>query len=249
MDETKLSVLTYSVHAPVQFETKASGQANLVNVLCYNVYQKNEDGQYIYMSDMSDCVEITTPSDIEVPVSLIQDHDYKLVFLAQYRCLSQSGEYINTYDLDEDTAVMILNEAAQVTDCEQLDAFVYVDEVRAMGTNMSRKIELERPFAQINFATSNSLPQSLDVSVENVPASYNIFLSTCSEQTTALRYSSIIPVGGTITVGSIAYNHLTSLYVFGGNKVNCTLACDGIPITINEVDTAPNHKTNIVGNI
>ena len=55
------------------------------------------------MEDMSAFVEIDDPSKINVPVTLIRNQEYKLLFLAQYRNESENRDNIYTYNVDYKT--------------------------------------------------------------------------------------------------------------------------------------------------
>lgn len=243
----EFTTMTYSVQPPVQFITKA-GEGDKINVLWYGVYHKKTDGSYVYMEDMSAFVEITDPSDIKVPVTLIRNQEYKLVFVAQHRSMTDQRTNAYTYKINYETGDMALN--SPLADGECLDAFVKVDTVGPVLGNENRHITLERPFAQINIATSaTELPSTFDITLSEVPAAYNLFTGEPSQETTSHTFSSLEPHGGTISVSGTQYNHMTTLYIFGGRKIDCTISYGGTSKTISSISTAPNHKTNIVGNI
>ncbi len=102
------ATLTYQIGKEVFFDIKAGsasqgGNASAINVLWYGVYHKKQllDGTYtyIYMSDMSDFVEIDATanlSNIQVPITLIKNQEYKLVFVAQHR-FKQTDQSNYTY--------------------------------------------------------------------------------------------------------------------------------------------------------
>ena len=247
------TVVTYKVQPSVSFEVKSPGEATAINVLWYGVYHKKANGEYKgeykYMNDMSAFVEVTDPANIQVPITLIKGQEYKLVFVAQHRIQSANDDNVYTYTVNED-GLMTLNTEAKITSGEQLDAFIYVDTVGPIVGNENKNIVLERPVAQINVATSaTELPQTLDLTLEGMPKSYNVFTETYSEEKTTLALTAQKPIGGQLEVGNTKYNRLSTVYVFGGNKINCTIQYGTTTRTISNIDTAPNHKTNIVGNI
>lgn len=248
IQEPELSTVTYSVAAPVEFETKAAGDASRINVLWYGVYHKKESGEFKYMSDMSAFVDVTYPSSIQVPITLINNQVYRLVFVAQHK---SDEEYV--YNIGED-GVMTLNPDAEVTDGEQMDAFVYWEETEVITQGYNKEIKLSRPLAQINVGTTAAeLPQSVSLTVSGVPASYDIFNGQYAGEAT-LNYTFDVPAGETIDVASTAYSRLASMYIFGGNKIDCTISykkADDTEVThpITDVETETNYKTNIVGNI
>ena len=162
----------------------------------------------------------------------------------------QDADHIYMYNVDEQTGVMTRNTAAAITSGEQLDAFVYVDEVGPVNGSHSKSITLHRPVAQINIATSQtSLPSDIDITLSNVSASYNIFERTFSTETTTLTFENLTPTDASVSVNSVNYHGLTTLYVLGGNNVDMQISCDGNIKTISNIAIAENYKTNIVGNI
>ena len=260
VDGGEPATLTYSVSTSVSFEVKSGadgsdgsegsvpGNASEINVLWYGVYHKKADGTYKYMSDMSAFVEVADPNSIQVPITLINGQEYELVFVAQHRILADDDEHTYMYTISDD-AVMSRNPSAALTSGEQLDVFVFVDRVGPVVGSISKSITLERPVAQINVGTSvATLPTDLDISFENVPESYDIrtrtFTGTLSQSFDNLPIS-----GDPIKVDNIDYTSLTTLYILGGNRVNMTISCDSNQKTITNIATAPNFKTNIVGNI
>ena len=260
VDGGEPATLTYSVSTSVSFEVKSGaegsegsegsvpGNASEINVLWYGVYHKKADGTYKYMSDMSAFVEVADQNSIQVPITLINGQEYELVFVAQHRILADDDEHTYMYTISDD-AVMSRNPSAALTSGEQLDVFVFVDRVGPVVGSISKSITLERPVAQINVGTSvATLPTDLDISFENVPESYDIrtrtFTGTLSQSFDNLPIS-----GDPIKVDNIDYTSLTTRYILGGNRVNMTISCDSNQKTITNIATAPNFKTNIVGNI
>ena len=271
------ATLTYSVSAPVSFEVKSGdaagdgsgaaavpGGASEINVLWYGVYHKKADGNYVYMSDMSAFVEVSDPKSIQVPITLINGQEYELVFVAQHRILSDADDHTYMYTIS-DEAVMSRNTSAPVTSGEQLDVFVYVDRVGPVVGSISKSITLERPVAQVNLGTSagpgagsgsgsgsegsgSADSGSIDVAFSNVPENYDIRSRTYTG-TTSLSFEDL-PIDGTpMAVDNTDYTRLTTLYILGGNKVDLTISYNDNTKTINNIATAPNYKTNVVGKI
>ena len=270
VDEGSASTLTYSLSTGVSFEVKGtvsdpaevtdpaavSGGASKINVLWYGVYHKKSDGTYSYMSDMSAFVEVTDPNSIQVPITLITGQEYELVFVAQHRILSANDDHTYMYTISDD-AVMSRNPSAAVTSGEQLDVFVFVDKVGPIVGNITKSITLERPVAQINIATSAGSSAGsvygpgishIDVEFSNVPQSYDI-RSRAYSGTTSLSFENLPISAAPIKVDNIDYTSLTTLYILGGNRVDMTISSDSNQKTISNIATAPNYKTNVVGNI
>ena len=252
VDTPEYLTMTYSVRPPEQSATKAAGEGSEINVIWYGVYHKKADGRYVYMEDMSAFVEIDDPSKINVPVTLIRNQEYKLLFLAQYRNESENRDNIYTYNVDYETGDMTL--ASPLSNGECLDAFVKMDMIGPVLGNENRHITLERPFAQVNIGTSaTELPSTFDLTLTGVPASYNLFTGTYSDETVSHEFKALTPAGDPLTAGGAQYTRMATVYVFGGNKIGCTLqyetSAGSTTKTISGIDTAPNFKTNIVGNL
>lgn len=238
IQEPELSTVTYSVAAPVEFETKAAGDADLINVLWYGVYHKKENGEFKYMSDMSAFVDVIDPSSIQVPITLINNQVYRLVFVAQHK---SAEEYV--YNIGEN-GVMTLNPEAEVTDGEQMDAFVYWEDTGVITQGYNKEIKLSRPLAQINVGTTaQTSPASVDIKVKGVAASYDIFSGAYSQDVTDMELKNLACSGSQLAV----------FYVIPpvDGKVDLEIAMDqgAEPISVAGLDVAPNFKTNLIGNI
>ena len=254
VDAPEFTTITYSVEPPVQFITKAAGEGSKINVLWYGVYHKKADGQYVYMEDMSAFVDITDISDIDVPITLIRNQEYKLVFVAQHRDKTNQRTSYYTYNINYATGDMELN--APLADGECLDAFVKVDMVGPILGNENKHITLDRPFAQVNVATSTAeadLPDKFNLTFTDVPKAYNLFTGKCSMEKIQHAFTHLQPLRSAFKVGNNEYRHMTTLYIFGGNEIGCTISYttnSGLTErTISGIATAPNYKTNIIGNI
>ena len=260
------ATLTYTVVPQVSFDIK-SGTETInpevnpeVNSISYLVYHKkiNAQGQpdYEYIEEMGAYKPIKDTTQISVPITLIKDQEYKLVFIAQHRFESQQRTESYAYTYNSISKEMSVNTSAPFTNGDQLEAYVYVDEVGPITGNENRKITLNRIVSQINIGTNaTTYPENLHIKVTGAPASYNVFEGTYAEDESSIYIRDIAtPASGTdkIEVSNVNYNRLATLYCLGNNKLTLTLtnvqnAADNF--TINNVSTQVNYKTNIVGNI
>ena len=248
------AVATFEVQTPFEFEIKSttgSGQGSQVNALWYGVYHKKAKGNFEYMSDMSAYVPVDDASQkISVPITLFKDQEYKIIFVAQHikAVASVDGNVSNcyTYNIDE-KGEMSLNPSADITDGEQLDAFVYWEQTGVIKNDYKKEIELERPLAQINISSSVSkLPTSIDLEVAGTAASYNIFDGQYAGPT-----SESISFNGLVCNGE----DLAAIYVLpAGNSVTLDMTMHYDDETsktkqVQNIPVAPNFKTNVKGNI
>lgn len=250
------AVISYDIETPVEFEIKGSSSVGEVNTLWYGVYHKKEDGRYVYMEDMSSFVPITDPASIQVPVSLIKDQEYKIVFIAQHRKneSGSTGEPTYTYKIDGE-GIMSYNSAAAHSISGELDAFIFVDETGVMEGDLKKNIELERPLSRIGLYTSSDIkPAKTTVKVSGIPASYDLFADKVSEETVELTFGPFEPDETTVATEGQTCGNVVSFFVFGGNEVRCDFTftysdATTRTLTVEKVSTEPNHKTNILGNI
>ena len=261
------ATLTYTVVPEVSFDVKSGGEGtegtsttfnSEVNSLSYLVYHKKTDanGQtyYDYIKEMGAYETIDKPSNIQVPITLIKDQEYKLVFIAQHRF--QSQQHTESYAYTYNNGIMSVNPSAPFTNGEQLEAYVFVDEVGPITGNENRNATLRRIVSQINIGTSAATyPENLNIAVTGAATSYNVFEGTYAEDASSVNiYNIATPTAGTdhIKVSSVNYNRLATLYCLGSNKLGLTLTnTDDAQnnFTISNVSTQVNYKTNIVGNI
>ena len=252
------ATLTYTVVPKISFDLKSGAEpaevtTSEVNSLSYMVYHKKADGRYVYVREMGDFVTITDASDIKVPITLIKDQEYILVFIAQHRFQNMQRTDSYAYNYDTDNGIMSVNTNAGFTSGDQLEAFVKVDRIGPVKGNESRMITLDRIVSQINVGTSSTtLPAELDIKVEGTPATYDIFNGKYSTQTISLSFSKLAVPAEKINVQGTDYNRLTTLYCLGSNKLGLTLtntADQTDKFSISNVTTQVNYKTNIAGNI
>ena len=257
------ATLTYTVVPKISFDLKSGAEpaevtTSEVNSLSYMVYHKKADGRYVYVREMGDFVTITDASDIKVPITLIKDQEYILVFIAQHRFQNMQRTDSYAYNYDTDNGIMSVNTNAGFTSGDQLEAYVFVDEVGPITGNENRNATLRRIVSQINIGTSAATyPENLNIAVTGAATSYNVFEGTyaaATEESTINLSDIATPAAGTdhIKVSSVNYNRLATLYCLGSNKLGLTLtnaqdAADNF--TISNVSTQVNYKTNIVGNI
>ena len=254
------AVATFEVQTPFEFEIKSttgSGTGSKINALWYGVYHKKADGRFVYMSDMSDFVQVTDINDISVPITLFKDQEYKIIFVAQHieAVASVDGNVSNCYTyIINENGQMSLNPSAVITDGEQLDAFVYWEQTGVIKNDYKKEIELERPLAQINIATSSdNYPSTLNIAVSGAAESYNIFTGEYSDDTAGFNLNNIeVPANDNdkITVSGKEYNRLATLYCLGSNRLSITMTDPSNAygaFSIESIPTQANYKTNVVG--
>ena len=240
--EQQASVVTYELSAGVEMEIKSAQTQDIsANIVWYGVFHKNNDGTYTYMSDMSSFVKIEDPNSIIVPITLITGQQYRIAFVAQYKDLEQE-KY--TYLINGDGEMYLNSPNSLTLDGSKLDVYTYCDEITTVSQVPKKKFSLTRPVAQINIGTSAQPNSEYTIGFSNVPVKYNLFNGTFSSDVHTLTLTGA-PYGGEMEVNGVTYNHLSKFYVFGGNTHICSINRQ----EITEAKSAPNHKTNIAGNL
>lgn len=250
--------MTYTLVPEVSFHVKGETQTPAIsphiNTLSCLVYHL-KNGEYEHIHALSLFVDLTDPSNIDntgnikVPVKLFKDQTYRLIFVAQHAIKSEQRTDSYVYNINN--GVMRVNERADITSGDQLEAFAYVEVVTPTNASQSKHITLDRIVSQVNIGTSKeSLPTTLKAEVAGTPLSYDIVNNTCSDETTTLTFDSLNVPGDEMIVSENKYNRLTTLYFLGSNKIDITLTKNTEEtFTINQVSTKVNYKTNIAGNI
>ena len=185
------NTVTYTVEVP-EAMTKAIGDGTNVNSLVYEVWKTDEAGE-------RDLVEGTTgirlyQKTIEFPMiegrrkanvtlNLVKNQNYTVLFWAQN---AEAGAY-NTSNL---TSVTYKNtygpeDTKYFSNQEGYAAFYHAEFISETSPR-SKRIELRRPFAQVNIATTNSTNDGDDaelyqikmtsskVTIKNVPTVFNV---------------------------------------------------------------------------
>ena len=247
--------LTYTIVPEISFEVKGGATVtnSELNSLSYMVYHKKTDanGQtyYDYIEEMGAYVTIDDPSNIPVPITLIKDQEYKLVFVAQHRFEAPQRTTTYAYTVAPD-GVMSVNQSAPFANGDQLEAFIKVDEVGPITGNETRSITLDRIVSQINIGTNaTTVPSEVDLTVSGAPISYDIFNNRYSPETSTLAFTNFTTKGDNLTVSGTDYTRLSTLYVLGGNRIDLTISYNGNTKVISNIATAPNYKSNVVGKI
>ena len=251
-----VATLTYTLVPNVSFEVKSEAQSTVnttVNSLTYKVYHKKGENDYRYVNEMSSHIAITDPSDIKVPISLIKDQEYLLVFIAQYRFELQQRTQCYAYMYDTDNGKLSVNQEAPFTSGEQLEAYVCVDAVGPISGSENKKITLDRIVSQINIHTSSqALPNKLNINASGAPAWYNVFEREFSSEPGEINLENIDISGDVTEISGNEHTRLATLYCLGNNKLGLTLTNaedEDKNFILNNITTKVNYKTNISGDI
>lgn len=261
--ETKTEKVTISLNAPVQ-STKAIGEGDHAKIVYFAAFV---DG----MPVPSLCQETQLNNGRAVlNLPLVKNVTYKFVFWAQTPVASGAKPYYDLSTFNTDSKVKV-DYAVNAND-DQRDAFCATEEIYVDGSK-SVDVYLRRPFAQINFASSDyemlkylGLHDGLlsEMTVKGLPDTITLLDGTvassgASTGLDAFFAAAAVPSGEDeyITVRGTQYGYIGMNYVLAsedGDNVsvqgrftngNATWETDILP----NVPVRSNYKTNIVGEL
>ena len=263
------NVVTFEVGIPEVATKAVVDDGTNINDLAYAVYrtaaetkeeaQEANDLQLFYQKNYAQ-VSFDNGSTT-IPIELINDQNYLIVFWAQVNDAWVKGEFdpVNngniTYPED-----MSANDSGLAAFTNV--AFLSADEIK--GGAIKRGVKLERPFAQINIGTT--LPKNVtetvelyksSVTVTGAGASYNPITKeiVASTSTNPVEFELAEVPGGELSVNSTDYEYVAMNYIFANGSVGVAFNIEtkkhGTVVTeaIPEVPVQTNYRTNIVGNL
>ena len=241
------SIVTFTVEAPVM-QTRATehGDGKTATELTVLVYQRGGALLFEKEAEMEDL-----KATVELP--FVNGMEYDLVFWAEAEN--------SPYELNKaNKTVGYTNANALKSNSQAYDAFyAYVNDIPVITGPVTRKVELKRPFAQLNIITndyaeaeqSGVIVEEVAVTVKNGYTAFDFVYGNGIEQ-------------GNVTFGSFAKQSNTTLavnYLFtGGEKslvdvefsytdVEDKVSDEGRTMEFAAVPVQRNYRTNIVGSL
>lgn len=257
------NTVTYTVQVPEALATKAIGdEIGMVNELVYEVY-RTKDAREVAFTDVDNKLYHRT-ADIDngiatIKLELVNNQNFTILFWAQVR---NNG----IYDVDDLTNVTI----AQDLDANQLNyaAFSGVDFIENGAIPVAKTVELHRPIAQLNIATT---PQSLNafdnpvvldqskVTVKGLSTSFDVAAQSAGEISATALYTydwALVP-NSTLEVAGNPYQYVAMNYVGFAPEAGTNIVAEywvktsegEITNSVNNVPVKPNYRTNLIGNL
>ena len=261
------NVVTFEVGIPEVATKAVVDDGTNINDLAYAVYRTSattqEDAQNA--NDLQLFYQKNYPQvafdngSTTIPIELINDQNYLIVFWAQVNDAWVKGEFDPvkngniTYPEDMSANNSGLAAFTNV-------AFLSADEIK--GGAIKRGVKLERPFAQINIGTT--LPENVaetvelyksSVTVTGAGASYNPITKEIVASNDPVEFELAEVPGGKLPVNSTDYEYVAMNYIFANGSVGVAFNIEtkkhGTVVTeaIPEVPVQTNYRTNIVGNL
>lgn len=239
--------VTYTISLPETVQTKGESGYDEYD-LYYEVY-KTLDPTGAQLLFQNNEPIVMTKEPYELVLDLLNDQDYTILFWA-----NKKGEaWFDTQDLRNVKMVQ------SASNNEDRDAFCAKDQLTQHDGAKAKRIELKRPFAQVNIATLvNDVaydinPISSLVKFTSIPVAFNVFTGEPVGEEVEVTYTvNIVPTG---KLGSTDYKMVAMNYVLvpEGNidavyyEINTTNGT--VKNTINNVPVKKNYRTNIIGNL
>lgn len=207
-------------------ESRIAGDGLTANKLYYEVYQGTDDGRTKVLDNYGDGKteghEVITldGGKTEVKLPLLRGEKYEIMFWAQ-----ADNSIYNPNDLEK---ISVTYDDKTTANNEAYDAFFYGDD-EFKATNDVTKIELRRPFAQLNIGThEDDWAQALEViggtdapvtqstvTVTNLATSFNVLsgVATAPEEPNTVTFQLANINGETFEAKDDNYNNLAMNYL------------------------------------
>ena len=252
--------VTFTVQLPGGLQSRAemtNGNGQAATKLHYWVYEAGQTtplaaGLVNGKPKTADFTNLQATAELQ----LVTGKQYDVVFWAQ----APDAPY--TFDLNARTVAM--NYTAANANDEKRDAFFKVETITVTGS-MTQNVTLTRPFAQLNFATSDmAAAQSagfiLDktaVKVTSIKPTFQLIGNgTAIGADTDVTFAATEIPDGDLTIQNEAYKCISMNYLLveGENTlVNCTLTknadVQSYDLEVSNVPVKRNYRTNIYGNL
>ena len=289
------STVTFSVELP-GVQTKAIGDGFNVDQLVYEVWKTEAAGETVLngtddegkanatrlYQETAVMTKVGDEQKTVISLNLVHDQNYTILFWAQNsKAIGKEGAETPAYVTSDLTAVTY---AKEVTDGSYLSnnenmaafygvAFLEKEEVEVPST---RRVELKRPFAQLNIGTKNTAEEyeiamtQSKVKISNVPTVFDVAQNTPASPAVSdyesfeFSYAALPTNPETLRVNDIPYHYVAMNYIFAGSRnvtveynIDATLTAKDsgatteatVNNTVIEVPLKENYRTNIIGNL
>ena len=252
--------VTYEISLPEALQTKGEG-GHATYDLYYEVYKTlapDSSTQPLFKDK-----DTMTGNKHTLHLDLLNDQDYTVLFWAN-KATTAYFDATNLREVKVKDADATKSGIQVVANSDDRDAFCGIDQIHQDGVQ-SRKVELKRPFAQINIATLvNTVdydinPVSSEVIVKNIPVSYNVFKGEPVGEAVEVTYTKSDVPTGYLTINSKSYKKVAMNYALvpatQDNSAtvevtyDITTANGVVSNTIPNVPVKKNYRTNIIGNL
>lgn len=233
--------VAYEISLPEEMLTKGSSGYDKYD-LHYQVFKADQvnDPQKTPVIDSSKQMDGNSTT---LSLELLNNQSYTILFWAN----KQGTSYYDTDDLRK-----VSHNSADGNNADS-DAFCGVDPLlQLVNGSKRRSIELFRPLAEVNLATTvnDIVPVSTTVTFKGVPSSYNVYAGAASAQTADLTFTT--PYSSAIYPENPQYRMLAKHYVFVSESISevtyeILTSAGSVNGSVTGVSAKKNYRTNILG--
>lgn len=255
------STVTFSVQVPDVATKAVTDDGSNIDDLVYAVYRTEADNLEGAVAAMSanTLVYKVNPDNTSfvdgktnVTLELINDQKYIVLFWAQV-----NDTWVKGTDFDLTNITYPSEPKANQASYAAFSGVAFVEKVDG---SRAESVDLTRPFAQINIATTDPVNYDVVIETSNVTvagagASFNVATQKSAGTTDVVFSAGPKPDAGSLTVSTVAYDHYVAMnYVFANGNVDVTYEIkteDHGTVTnkVPEVPVEKNYRTNIIGNL
>ena len=253
-DGTEVSV-TFTAELP-GMQTKAIGDGLTAKNLSVAVYDdaSNAAGTHIVTLDKTAVFDALHTT---VEYSLVKGKTYHFIFWAQAEGAP--------YTFNPETKKVAINYTGAAND-EKRDAFYAVKTLKVTGP-ATEPVQLHRPFAQVNFGTSDSAaatdagvtPTASLFTATDAASSFDVFAGEGTDPVDVSFTEATLPAEQLTLKDGKSYTYLAMNYFIPAGKLSETHvsnlsatfkgASDDVVISVPSAKVQANYRTNIVGNL
>ena len=236
--------------------TKAIGDGLTAKNLSVAVYDdaSNAAGTHIVALDKTAVFDALHTT---VEYSLVKGKTYHFIFWAQAEGAP--------YTFNPETKKVAINYTGAAND-EKRDAFYAVKTLKVTGP-ATEPVQLHRPFAQVNFGTSDSAdattagvtPTASLFTATDAASSFDVFAGEGTDPVRVSFTEATLPAEQLTLKDGTSYTYLAMNYFIPAGKLNETHvsnlsatfkgASDDVVISVPSAKVQANYRTNIVGNL
>lgn len=236
--------------------TKAIGDGLTAKNLSVAVYDdaSNAAGTHIVALDKTAVFDALHTT---VEYSLVKGKTYHFIFWAQAEGAP--------YTFNPETKKVAINYTGAAND-EKRDAFYAVKTLKVTGP-ATEPVQLHRPFAQVNFGTSDSAdataagvtPTASLFTATDAASSFDVFAGEGTDPVSVSFTEATLPAEQLTLKDGTSYTYLAMNYFIPTGKLNETHvsnlsatfkgASDDVVISVPSAKVQANYRTNIVGNL
>ncbi len=256
------SSVRFSLKAPAA--NAAIGDAKGVDLLVWAVYDKDGNKLDALCGNKTNAFQ-ATPLTESVPFQLAKGQTYTVVFWAQ-------NSACTAYDYSDLKNIHYTDVTTLVANDETRDAF-FGNQTFTVTGDITETVELKRPFAQLNFATTQTELDALTttitgstVKVSEIGTGFNALTGEITSSATDVEFAAATAFTEDITLTldgtTDTYKHLSMNYILANDAtptgassvtadVTFTFTTTTSPIEITSPSTPlqRNWRTNIIGSL